>query len=141
MRTSSRIFAVAATLTFLTGCYSVVPVPLPPPGEREATQVRGVVLEGDNGSEGEAIRFEEVFETQWRSEGLFLAGTLAGGGNEALSREFRYEELASVMARQLDVGSTSGLIGAAIVGTIAVIAFVITGQGGEGQTILNLSPG
>lgn len=136
MRKSSRLFVAAVTLPLLVGCYSVVPVPVPPPGEREATQVRGVVLQGDNGSDGEVIAFDEVLQTEWRDEGLFLAGIPRGGDEAAFSREFRYDDLSAVMARQLDVGSTSGLIGASIVGVIAVITFIINGQGDGGQTII-----
>lgn len=130
-------------MPFVAGCFGVLPSPVPPPAERADTDVRGVVLAGENGEPGEEVHFSEVYQANWTENALFIAGSLSEG--EGLppvdaTREYDYEELSSVLIRQLDAGKTSLIVGGLIVGTIAVISLLVTGQTRD-NTILDANPG
>lgn len=135
MRKPGRLVVTAVTIPFLAGCFGVHQTPVPAaPAEREALNVRGVVI-GDSG-DGERVEFEEILEVQWTNDALFIVGSLASddGPEQVVTRTFPLSSLAGVLVHTVDANKTSGLIAVLAVGLIATWAFVVNGQGpGPGE--------
>jgi hypothetical protein len=127
MRKPPRLLTIAITLPFLAGCFSLQQIPLPAPPDRETTPIRGVVVQGADGSEDERVTFSEVHDLEWRQRTLYVVASLFRGA-PPVTMEWQYEDLSGALARQVDVNKTSGLISALIVGTVAIIAIAVTGQ-------------
>lgn len=125
-----RALVAVVTIPFLSGCYTVsqVPVPATHP-EREAMQLQGVVVTPpDDGSE-EVIRFAEVHEATWTPTSLsVVADVSAEGRTQTITRLFPITEIDGLMVRELDAGRVSLVIGAVVVGAIAVVTFLVTGK-------------
>jgi hypothetical protein len=137
MKRPGRLLTAAVGLPFMAGCFTTAMVPVPPPTERADTEIRGVVVQGPDGGDGERLEFAELFDVQWTAEALSVVGRLVGAPESAAatSRSFSYEELAGVLVRQVDANKTSGLLGGVIVGTIAIVAILINGQVNENTRI------
>lgn len=136
MNKPPRSLTLAATATFLTGCFGTLPTPLPGPEARADVDVRGVVLKADDGSEGERVRFSEILDVDWRDSSLSILGSRAGAGTtQPSSHEFAYDDLAGVLTRQVDTNRTSALIAAAILATVATVTLLVTGKTEEGTPI------
>lgn len=118
-------------LPILAGCFGVTQAAVPSSQpEREELDLRGVVVASADGGEEEVIRFTELHDVSWTPNALsFVADVRGDGRTETLTRLVPITELEGVLVRQLDAGRTSAIMGAAIVGTVAVIAFVVTGKG------------
>ena len=135
MKKPGTLLVAAVSLPFLTGCFSVLPAPIPTtPAEREQVDLRGVVVRGDNGSDDERVEFSEVLDVQWLDGGLEVVG-LDIADDEARTQQFFYNDLAAVLTRQLDANKTSILIGGVMLSTIAAIAFIVNGQGDRGSSV------
>lgn len=131
MRRPPRPLALLVALPFLAGCFGVTQSAVPPSQpEREALDLHGIVVTSPDRGEEEVIRFSELHEATWTPSALsFVADVRQDGRTETLTRLVPITELQGVLVRQLDAGRTSAIMGAAIVGTVAVIAFIVTGKG------------
>jgi hypothetical protein len=127
MKKPGRILVTTVTIPFLTACFAVLPAPIPAPPERESADIRGVVMRGDNGAEDERVEFAEVLNVEWMDGGVVMVG-LQNLNSQAVTREFRYEDLSGVLQRQLDPTRTSILIGGVMVAAIGTIALIINGS-------------
>lgn len=130
IRRPRRATVALVALPFLVGCFSVtqtaVPRSLP---DRQALELRGVVVtQPDDGTE-EVLEFEELHDVTWTPSSLsFVADVRQDGRTETVTRLVPITELRSVMVRQFDGGKTSLIVGGAIVATVAVITFIVTGD-------------
>lgn len=130
IRRPRRATVALVALPFLVGCFSVtrtaVPRSLP---DRQALELRGVVVtQPDDGTE-EVLEFEELHDVTWSPSSLsFVADVRQDGRTETVTRLVPITELRSVMVREFDGGKTSLIVGGAIVATVAVITFVVTGD-------------
>lgn len=130
MRRSLQTLLAIVSLPFLAGCYTVTQISLPPSHpERQELDLRGVVV-NRAGSEEEVLEFQELHEATWTPSALsFVADVSRGGGRmETVTRLVPLTEIQGVIVRQFDAGTTSALIGGAIVGTIAFVAILVTGD-------------
>lgn len=130
MRTTPRLVVVLLSLPFLVGCFGVMQVPVPRSlPDRQALDLRGVVVqEPDDGSE-EVLRFEELHDVTWTTTSLsIVADVEQNGSTQTVTRLIPITELSAVLVRQLDAGRTSALIGGVVVGGIAVLALILTGD-------------
>ena len=128
MRKPARLIVLAVTVPFLGGCFAVLPSPLPDaPAEREALDIRGVVL-ADSG-DGERVEFRDVLSVQWTDDDIQIVGWLVSdNGAEVVTRTFPFSSLSGVLVRQLDAGPTSGIIGVVIVGAVAIVMVAVNGR-------------
>lgn len=132
MKRSLSVLLTVVTLPFVTGCYGVMRTPVPQSQpEREALELRGVVVDRPGDDESEALEFTELHQATWTPSSLsFVADVDRGrGATETVTRLVPINQLEAVMVRQLDAGKTSAIVGGVIVGAIAVAAFVLTGEG------------
>jgi hypothetical protein len=137
MRKPPRLLTVAITLPFLAGCFSLQQVPLPAPPDRETAPIRGVVVQGADGSDDERVTFSEVHDLQWRQRTLYVVASLSAGA-PPVTMEWPYEDLSGALARQVDVNRTSALVSTLIIGTVATIAILVTGQTDENTRLPGL---
>jgi len=131
MRRTACALVTLVTLPFLTGCYAVMRTPVPGSHpERQALELRGVVVNQSGEDDGEVVEFAELHEATWTPSSLsFVADVPRGAGRtETVTRLVPITELEAVMVRQFDAGKTSAIVGGLIVGTIATIAVIITGD-------------
>lgn len=131
MKRSLSALVILVTLPTLTGCYSVMRTPVPASHpEREALELRGVVVDRPDGAETEVVEFSELHQATWTPSSLsFVADVDRGmGRSETVTRLVPITELEAVIVRQFDAGKTSAIVGGVIVGTIAVLAWIITGD-------------
>ncbi len=131
MRRPPRALVAAVAAPFLAGCFSVTQVPVPAAHpDREALQLRGVVVvDPDNGSQ-ETLEFQELHQATWTPSSLsFVADVRADGRTETVTRLVPITELQGLLVRQLDAGKTSAIIGGMLVGGIAAVALIVTGEG------------
>lgn len=131
MNKPGRLTVLLLTLPFLAGCFTVATVPVPrTQPEREALDIRGVVV-ADGGSE-ETIQYDDVQQAIWTPSSLSIVGTNGSGTNVTTeTRLIPITELRGVLVRSLDAGTTSAIVGGIIVGTVAAIAFWVTGRADE----------
>lgn len=131
MRRSLSMLVTLVTLPTLVGCYGVMrtPVPVSHP-EREALDLRGVVVDRPDSDETEVLEFTELHQATWTPSSLsFVADVDRGPGrSETVTRLVPITELEAVIIRRFDAGKTSAIIGGVLVGTIALLAWVITGD-------------
>ena len=128
MKKPRRLLVIAVSIPLLAGCFSVLPSPIPPtPVEKEALEVRGVVLNDVRNSE--RIEFSEVLEVLWADDALSIVGKLADDGEgDYVTRLYPLSTLSAVLVRQLDAGKTSGIMAGLIIGTIAVLSVLVSGS-------------
>lgn len=131
-KNAGRLLVSVVALPHLTGCFSLLPTPIPAsPEEREELSVRGVVVgdETDNG-EGERVEFSDIQNVSWTPETLSIVGVARSGerAGQLAERRFALSSLSGVLVRQLDPGRTSAIIGGLLVGAAAVVAFLVTGK-------------
>ena len=128
MKKPGRLLVIAVSIPLLAGCFGVLPSPIPAtPVEREALQVRGVVLNDVRNSE--RIEFSEVLEVLWADDALSIVGRLADDGEgDFVTRLYPLSTLSAVLVRQLDAGKTSGVMGGLIIGTIAILSVLVSGS-------------
>lgn len=134
MRRFSYAFAALAALPFLAGCYGVMHAPVPASHpERQALELRGVVVAQPGNAEGEVIEFAEIHDLTWTPSSLsFVADIPRGAGRvETVTRLVPITELQAVVVRQFDAGKTSAIMGGVIVGTIALLAILLTGDSNQ----------
>ena len=132
MNTTSRLFATLLVAPLLAGCFTTGQVPVPPTApQREAVELRGVVVRESSGAE-QRIEFEEVHSVEWNATSLsVVADVIQGGAPQTITQLYPISTLSGLLVRQLDAGATSAIIGGAIVGTAALIATVVTGTGND----------
>ncbi len=131
MKKPGRFLVLALSAPLLAGCFGVAQVPVPRTApEREALDLRGVVI--SDGTTEEEIRFATLHEAAWTPRSLsIVADVNRDGRTETVTRLIPITTLSGVYVRQLDAGKTSGIIGALIVGTVAVASIWITGRANE----------
>jgi len=131
MNKPGRLIVLLLTLPFLAGCFTVATVPVPrTQPEREALNLRGVVI--TDGATEEVVEYDNVLEATWTPSSLSLVGANGQGSNMTTeTRLIPITELRGVLVRTLDAGPTSAIVGGLIVGTVAVIAFLVTGKADE----------
>lgn len=131
MKKPGRITCLLLCLPFLTGCFTVMQVPVPrTQPEREQLNLRGVVI--TDGTSEEVVQYDEVLDATWTPSSLSIVGR--NGDNADLTTETRLvqiTEMRGLLVRQLDAGRTSAIIGGVIVGTVAAIAFWVNGRADE----------
>lgn len=130
MRRPRRTVVFLFALPFLAGCFGVTQTAVPPSlPDRQELDLHGVVVTSPDSGEDEVIRFTEVHEATWTPSSLsFVADVQEDGRTETITRLVPITELQGVLVRQLDAGRTSAIVGAAIVGTVVLIAFLVTGD-------------
>ena len=130
MRKPSRLLVAALVTPFLTGCFSVTQVAVPPAApDRDALDVRGVVVRQAGGTE-QTVEFETVHELEWTPTSLsVVADAHVDGSTQTITRLYSISTMSGVLVRSLDAGKTSGIIGGIILGTVAFIAVAVTGRG------------
>lgn len=129
---AGRVLVAMVALPHLTGCFSLLPTPIPAsPEERQELSVRGVVVgdETDNG-DGERVEFSDIQNVSWTPESLSIVGVARSGdtAGQLAERRFPLSSLSAVLVRQLDPGRTSAIIGGLLVGGAAIVAFLVTGK-------------
>jgi hypothetical protein len=137
MTKAGRALLVAVTVPYLSGCFGVLPTPIPAsPSEREALNVQGVVIgsrpdDGEGDAEGERIEFADIQNVTWSADAVSIVGVPRNddGAQQLAERRFPLSSLSAVLVRQLDPGRTSAIIGGVVVGTAAIIGLLVTGQG------------
>lgn len=138
MRTPPRPLLLAVTLPFAAGCFSIQPAPLPAPDERERTEIRGVVVGGEDDG-GREVRFNEVYDVDWGPTELEINGWLdeEGAAPGVVTRRFAYQDLSGVLTKQLDANRSSFLIAGAAFAVVASVVFFFTERtGGAGTGVL-----
>ncbi len=133
MRRFTYALVALATLPFLAGCFGVMRAPVPASHpEREALDLRGVVVVQAGNEDGEVVEFAEVHDLTWTNSSLsFVADVPRGPGRvETVTRLVPITELQSVIVRKFDAGKTSAIMGGVLVATFATIALILTGDGG-----------
>lgn len=138
MKKPSPLLVALLATPFLASCFSTLTVPVPPPAERQATRIRGVALPTGQTSEDEQVRFSEIFDVSWTEDAVTIVGTLAEGTGDPVTRRYAYDDLSGVLVRQVDAGLTSGIIGAVVVGTVAIVTLLVTGKT-NGNTVFDES--
>ncbi|NNF13984.1 MAG: hypothetical protein HKN72_12205 [Gemmatimonadetes bacterium] len=128
------VYALAAlvALPFLTGCYGVMRAPVPASHpERQALDLRGVVVVQSGNEDGEVVEFSEVHDLTWTTSSLsFVADVARGQGRvETVTRLVPLTEIQSVIVRQFDAGKTSAIMGGLLVAGFAAAALILTGDG------------
>ena len=128
-----RALVILVALPFLAGCYGVMEQSVPASlAERRSLDLRGVVITDTDEREEEVLRFREVHQLDWTSSSVsFVADVQREGRTETVTRLVPITELEGVLVRQLDAGKTSAIMGGVIVGTIAIISLIITGDSDE----------
>lgn len=131
-RRAGRLLVTVVALPHLTGCFSMLPTPIPTsPAEREELGVRGVVIDdGTDNGDGERIEFTDIQSVSWTPESVSIVGVARSGetAGRLAERRFQLSALSAVLVRQVDPGRTSAIIGVLLVGAAAVVAFVVTGK-------------
>lgn len=114
----------------MAGCFTVAPMPVPPTApQREAVELRGVVVREADGTE-RSVRFEEVHDVTWTSTSLSVVADISEGGvTQTTTQLYPISTLSGLLVRQIDAGKTSAIIGGVIVGTAAFIAAYVSGTG------------
>jgi len=133
MRRTLYALAALVALPSLTGCFGVMRAPVPASHpERQALDLRGVVVVQPGNADGEVVEFAEVHDLTWTTSSLsFVADVPRGAGRvETVTRLVPITELQSVIVRQFDAGKTSAIMGGILVAGFAVVALVLTGDGG-----------
>lgn len=131
MRRIACALVTLVTLPFLTGCYSVMQAPVPASHpERQALALRGVVVQTSGAQEPEVVEFSEIHDLTWTTSALsFVVDVSRGPGRvETVTRLVPLTELDAVIVRQFDAGKTSAILGGVIVGAIATLAILLTGD-------------
>ncbi|MGY8776491.1 MAG: hypothetical protein ACKVIN_00070 [Longimicrobiales bacterium] len=130
MRKPSRLLVAALMTPFLSGCFSVTQVAVPPGAQdRDALNVRGLVVRQAGGTE-QTIEFETVHDLEWTPTSLsVVADASVDGETQTITRLYSISTMSGVLVRSLDAAKTSGIIGAVILGTVAFIAVAVTGGG------------
>ncbi len=131
MRPKAGVVALVAA-PFLVGCMGVRSIAIPEPAARSGQEVRGVVLSGVGGSDGERLEARRVEDVRWTDSTLAITGVFASSGDGIETREFSLDSLSAILVRGLDVNRTSAIIAVAVVGTVAAIALIINGKGDQG---------
>jgi hypothetical protein len=129
MRKPPRTLVLLVSAPFLTGCFTVLPTPVPPPSARNETTIKGVVV-GDIDS-GEWIEFDEVYDVQWSDQAVSIVGSRVetdGASPVDVTRLFQLRDLGAVLTRQIDPGRTSIVVAGVLVGAIGTIMVLITGD-------------
>ena len=128
MRKPPRLLVVALSIPFLTGCFTVAQVAVPPvAAAREEVDVRGVVVRHAGGTE-EVVRFDEVHEVVWTPTALsVVADVSVDGATQTITQLYPISTLSGLLVKQLDAGVTSAIIGGVILGAIAFVAVAVTG--------------
>jgi hypothetical protein len=128
MKKPGRLLVIAVSIPLLAGCFGVLPSPIPAtPVEREALQIRGVVL--NDVRNNERIEFSEILEVLWADDALSIIGKLADDGEgDYVTRLYPLSTLSAVLVRQVAAGKTSGIMGGLIIGTIAFLSVLVTGS-------------
>jgi hypothetical protein len=130
MRKPSRLLAVAISIPFLAGCFSVSQVPVPRAApDREEMDIRGVVVREAGGTE-EVIEFGEVHDVTWTPTSLSVVADVSQDGTtQTITQLYWISTLSVLLVKQLNAGATSAIIGGIIVGAAAIIASAVTGDG------------
>ena len=126
MRRPGPALVLTLSVSFMVGCFSTIPAPLPEPAER-SSDIRGVVR--DDGAEGERVEFDTVDQVQWSTSEVVLTGILE---DEAVTRSFPLSSLSGVLVRQVDAAKTSMIIAGLFLGAIVTVALLVTGQARDG---------
>ena len=129
---------VVGTATFLlAACMRVQVQPLPAPKNRNALQVRGVVLRS---GEPSRIEFARVDDVAWTDSTLALTGVLRtdASSTAVTTRSFALSSISGVLVREVDADRTSLLIAAVGVGTVAIATFLLTGKTDENTMLQGL---
>lgn len=129
MKQLARLVVILLAAPLATGCFTVAQVAVPPTApERQALEVRGVVVRQAGGTE-EIIEFTEVHEASWTTTSLsVVADVNENGSTQTITRLFPISTLSGVLVRQLDAGRTSAIVGVVIVGTAAFVAGAVGGS-------------
>ena len=133
MRRFTYALAALVALPLLTGCFGVMRAPVPDSHpERQALDLRGVVVRDAGNQEGEVVEFDELHDLTWTTSSLsFVADVSRGQGRvETVTRLVPLTELQSVIVRQFDAGKTSAIMGGILVATFPARALVLAGAGG-----------
>ena len=131
MKRTMSALVTLVTLPFLAGCYGVMQASVPASHpEREALELRGVVVASPDREESEVLEFQELHDATWTPSSLSFVADVDSdnGGTETVTRLVPITELEAVIIRQFDAGRTSAIVGGVIVGTIATLAILITGD-------------
>lgn len=131
MKRTVYAVAVLVALPLLSGCFGVMRAPVPASHpERQALDLRGVVVVQPGNEDGEVVEFAEIHDLTWTTSSLsFVADVPRGPGRvETVTRLVPLTEIQSVIVRQFDAGKTSAIMGAVIVGGIAALALILTGD-------------
>ena len=121
---------VTLTLPFLAGCFGTLPRPLPPPGAQPGN-VNGVVM--GVGPDAERVEFARVDSLEWTDSSVIITGVVKGSEQPVASgtvetRTFAFADVSALLVHALDPGKTSALVALVGVGSVAVVAFMITGK-------------
>ncbi len=129
MRKPGRFLVSVLSLPLLAGCFTVATVPVPRTApERDQVNLRGVVV--TDGTTEETLEFEALHEATWTPASLSVVADIEEDGElKTITRLFPITALSGLLVRRMDAGATSAIIGGAIVGTAAAIAFLVTGKG------------
>lgn len=139
MKKPGRLVVATVAMPLLAGCFTVQPMPLPANATaRENVEVRGVVL----GATQERVEFKDVLETQWGPDALSVVGTPSDAADGVVeTRLFPLTSIESLLVKQVDAGTTSAIIGVALVGVLAVWARWVTGRNDEYTSLPGFAPG
>ncbi len=131
MRKPGRFLVSVLSLPLLAGCFTVATVPVPRTApEREQMELRGVVV--TDGTTEETLVFEQLHDATWTPGSLSVVADIEQDGSvQPITRLIPITALSGLLVRRTDAGTTSAIIGGAIVGTMAAIAFLVTGKGEE----------
>ena len=131
MKKPPRALVVTIAIPFLGACMGTQQRPLPEPAARSETSVRGVVL-GDS-IRGEGIEFGRVESVEWTDSTIAITGVLKGstGSGGIVTRSHRLSDVAALLVREVDANRTSILVGAVIMGVVAVATLLLTGKTNE----------
>lgn len=134
MKKPGPVLVLSVLVPFLHGCFSLVAEPLPPPPTPPAGDIRGIVVEDDEGER--RVQPDPLHDVVWTDSTVALTGVFETGGDgpavgTVQTRAFPLSRVTGVLVREFDSNTTSIIVAVGIVGSIAVAALLLTGQTGE----------
>jgi len=118
------------SLPLLAGCFTVTQVPVPATApEREAIEVRGVVVRGPGGVE-ERIEFETIHDATWTPTAYSVVADVDvdGAQHETITRLFPISTMSGLLVKQVDAGKTSAIIGGTFLVLAGIYAVLVSGS-------------
>lgn len=139
MKKPGPVLVLSVLVPFLHGCYSLVAEPLPSPPTPPSGDIRGIVVEDVGGER--RVQPDPLHDLVWTDSTVALTGVFEADGDgpadvgTVQTRSFPLSSVTGVLVREFDSNTASILLAGGIVGSIAVVALLLTGKTDEGTVL------